>query len=56
MQKCLFQIFSNIVVKYDGQGDCKNCIPDEKNKHCSRYSPMGINVSGIIIEEKKEEQ
>jgi len=41
----------------NGQGNCRICEPDEKNKACSGYYPISIYVFYVSEKiEKKDEQ
>jgi hypothetical protein len=42
---CLHQfIRPSIDIKLEGEGNCRKCIIDEKNKECKLYTPLKIFI------------
>jgi hypothetical protein len=48
---CLHRLLAvkpvNIHYTPDGCGDCSICTKDEKNKECSRYTPISVSIINI---------
>ena len=45
-----------IKIRNDAWGDCSVCLPDEKNKQCQGFVPVGIfvfEVKGEIFNEEE---
>ena len=51
MKTCLHRLFTttpvNIGHNPKGCGDCHICTSDEKNKECSRYTPISVLIIDI---------
>lgn len=49
---CLNQLFRpEIYIPQKGVGNCKTCQPNEKNKNCRLYTPIGVITQDVEIEE-----
>ncbi len=55
MERCMNQIFkTEVSFRFGGNGDCKTCIPDEKNIHCTGYRPAPIKIWTFLVEEPQQ--